>query len=187
VPAAPTPPDDFEQWETETIRKIVEKFLWTRSVPRSVQFGDLPQEAFIHWSAKRGLYRASAGATRRTYLDRVVQRRLISLQREWNASKRRDGGAPLSLDEPLADDDESPTLGDTLSDQTPNDSDLALDVTNAVARLTTRQQQIVLGLRHDWPVPDIAERTGISKDTLYEELKVIRRVFRDAGLRGNEG
>ena len=188
---APTPPEDFEPWETAALKRLVARFLVarfyeTRPIPASIERDDLLQEAFRHWSTARATYRAGAGAQRKTYLDRVVERYLISLERGWNAAKRTSGKPPLSLERPppSADDEPSTPLSERLAGpEETNNVDLSIDIQKALNRLTPRQRRVMSGLAEGVNVTTLAKRIGVSRDTLYEDRRRIRQVCEDVGLR----
>ena len=181
---APTPPDDFEPWETAAIEKIAARF-FHGVVPPNVLLDDLLQEAFTHWQKVRASYSSAAGATKETYLERVVTRRLISIQREWRAATRGGGVLPLSLQRPIRDNDSSDelTLGDLLIAPENQNLDLSVDLQRVIAQLTPREQLIVAGLAEQLDKLAIADRIGVSRDTVNEDLKRIRAVCAEAGLR----
>jgi RNA polymerase sigma factor (sigma-70 family) len=182
VPYAPTPPEDFEPWETLDIQKLVNWFSLTHRLPKSFEINDLLQEAYSHWHSVRHTYRSSAGALPRTYLNRVVKHHLLSQERDWRAIKRGGGEQPLSLDEPFGE-SEATTRGELLQAPAEHSGDLRIELQTALSKLTGRQRRIVAGLSLGLPQSEIATRIGISRDTVAEERKLIRKVFEDVGLR----
>jgi len=180
VPRHSPPPDSFEPWEIALIDAVVWDFLKTRKPSPFLQFEDLVQEVLQHWWTQRGRYRAERGASPRTYLRKLANRKLIDLEREQNAAKRGGGQRPLSLDAPVGDDDAS-TLGSLLeAGQQPERLQAALN--RARAKLSSRQRRIVVALDVTASKSEAARLADVSRDTLYAELASIRDVFRDEGL-----
>jgi RNA polymerase sigma factor (sigma-70 family) len=179
VQEAPDPRNGFEQWELELIENVVRDFLATRPLSL-LEFDDLRQEALAHWWQQRGRYDAERATSRRTFLRRVVNAKLVDVEREAKAVKRGGGQSPLSLDSPLSD-DAGRTLGDTLEDIHQAEA-LAAAIDRARRRLSGRQQRVLREYQDAATKSEAARRAGISRDTFYEELALIRNIFRDEGL-----
>jgi len=181
----PEPPSQFEPWELELVRSVVFDFLAEHMPPRHVEFDDLDQECLQHWWSQRGRYDARHGASRMTFLRRVIRRRLQDLARGWRAEKRGSGQQPLSLDDPASRDD--PT-GPTIGEAQRHRGDLGLDVSADIdfrrlyAKLSDRQKRIVDGVTAGMKKTDVSTQVQVSRDTLHRELRRIREIFRDEGL-----
>ncbi len=155
------------------------------ALPRNVEFADLLQECLHHWWSRRDRYDERRGASRKTFLRIVVGAKLLDLARGWKAENRGAGLRPLSLDTPISPDDlEGPTLAEMLPAQEDMGSDVAAvaDWNKLIARLSDRQRRIIAGVSTGMTKTDLSRQFRISRDTLYEELKRIRQVFRDEGL-----
>lgn len=177
---APTSQDGFDEWEIRGITAVVNRFMRTRNLPVHLE-DDLLQEALIQWHLKRGAFDPTAGASQKTFLDRVVGRRLISIEREWNAEKRGGKERPLSLDRAVAPNGEV-TLGELLPDPSPSGPEMGLDLGRALKLLTPRQRKVAAGYLAGKQVKGIAAQLGISRDTVNEDRKAILRIFEDQGL-----
>ncbi len=139
----------------------------------------------MHWWSRRDRYDEHRGASRKTFLRKVVRAKLLDLARGWKAEKRGSGLRPLSLDTPISPDDlEGPTLAEMLPAQEDMGSDVAAiaDWNKLIALLSDRQRRIIEGVKAGMTKTDLSKQFRISRDTLYEELKRIRQVFRDEGL-----
>jgi RNA polymerase sigma factor (sigma-70 family) len=184
VQCAPPPADDFEDWEIRLLGHVVREFLSARegsmNLSRRDMFPDFFQEAALHWWQRRAQYNPERGASRATFLRRVVGAHLRDLEREMKAMKRGGGIHPLSLDRRTGDEG-AQTLGDLLEDER-NTVWVEARLTDATAMLSPRQRQIVEALREGANRTEAAARAGISRETLYQELKRIRGIFIDAGL-----
>ena len=186
----PTAPQDrpdqrrgFEPWELDLTRRLVEAFLAEQRPPRHVEFDDLYQEYLAQWWSQRDRYDEARDASRKTFLRSVVQARLRDLTRGWRAAKRGSGHLPLSLDAPISrNEPDGPTIGDLLADQRTSDSTVALDIQRLTDRLSARQRWIIGGTRLGFTKTEISRWLSISRDTLHEDLRRIREVFRDGGL-----
>ncbi len=179
------PPDSFEPWEIELVRGIVQGFLATSGDSPVLGFDDLVQECLIHWWLRRERYREEREASRRTYMRRVLNARLVDLRREAQAAKRGSGRITDSLDRELGEEKED---GLALGDLVPGnvdveaESSLRVDLQRVAALLTRRQLIFIRELSAEKPVTEISQRMGVSRDTLYQELRRIRGMFQDAGL-----
>ena len=179
------PGGDFEPWELDLVHRLVEDFITERRPPGDVEFDDLFQECLTHWWSQRDRYDEARGASRGTFLRRVVQGKLRDLARGWTAEKRGSGHLPLSLDAPAsAHDHQGRTIGEMLPSQERLEADLAslLDLRQITSRLSERQRDIIAGVTAGMNKAGLSRQLGISRDTLHEELRRIQQVFRDEGL-----
>ena len=178
-------PNDFEPWELDLIRSLVLDFLSTRSESLGFEHDDLVQECSVHWWRRRDEFDTERGASRSTFLRRVVRSKLMDIERAWKAKKRGEGQRPLSLDAPTSPDDfEGPTLAEVLRARGELGSDVAaaLDRQRLTAYLSLRQREIIAGVTAGLTKGELSRRLGVSRDTLWEEMGRIRQVFRDEGL-----
>ena len=178
-------PNDFEPWELDLIRSLVLDFLSTRSESPGFEADDLVQECSFHWWRQRAEFETERGASRSTFLRRVVRAKLLDIERAWKAKKRGEGQRPLSLDTPISpDDSEAPTLAEVLPARGELGSDVAavVDRLRLTARLSARQRRIIAGVTAGLAKGELSRHLGVSRDTLNEEMKRIRQVFRDEGL-----
>lgn len=176
---------DFEPWELELVVRQVEYFVAERRPPSDVDVDDLVQECLLHWWKRRDRYEAGRGASRKTFLRKVVRAKLQDLARGWRAQKRGSGGRPLSLDAPASRRaPDGATIGDMLhdGDHLASNVSAAVDVESLIARLSARQQRIVAGVKAGTNNTELSRHLGISRDTLQEELRRIRQAFREEGL-----
>lgn len=175
--------DQFEEWELDLTSRLVGDFAAQQKLPRHLDEHDLYQECLVHWWRQRGRYLAERGASRGTYLRRVVESRLQDLARRWRAAKRGSGQAPVSLDAAVSPgESEGVTLGETLADPTSQDPTLALDIRDVIGRLSLRQRRIISAKTQGLRNTEISRLLDVSRTTVQEELSAIRGIFRDAGL-----
>ncbi len=181
---APTPPaDDAVDLSPEEIRlarAIVAGFVSTHPWLREER-DDLTQECIEHWFRQRGRYDATRGASRATFMRRVLDRRLLDIEEKRTAVKRGGGAAAQSLDEQDA---TQASLLDSIrsADDTETDA-LAVAALKAIrARLTPDQLEVTDALLSGRSMSDIASTAKRARSTLYLDLERIREVFRDEGL-----
>lgn len=122
-------------------------------------------------------------------MRRVLLRKLLSIERAAETAKRGSGTMPLSLDRPLeSEEDDDLTLGGRLEDPGPRPGDeaqateLRERIEDASRLLTPRQRRLIQGLYADRSISDLGRALGVSRPTLYDELRRIRQAFRDQGL-----
>ncbi len=179
----PDATSDFEPWELDLIWTLVQDFVTRQTLPRDLESQDLYQECVVHWLSRRQRYDERRGASRSTFLRKVVRAKLQDLALGWKAAKRGAGQQPLSLDAPMSrNEPDGPTIGDLLADQRTSDSAVALDIQRLTDRLSARQRWIIGGTRLGFTKTEISRWLSISRDTLHEDLRRIREVFRDGGL-----
>ena len=179
------PGGDLERWELELIRSLVLDFLSTRTESPGFEADDLVQECSCPWWRQRAEFETERGASRSTFLRRVVRAKLLDIERAWKAKKRGEGQRPLSLDTPISpDDSEASTLAEVLPARGDLGSDIAaaLDRRRLTTHLSARQREIIAGVLAGLTKNELSSRLGVSRDTLYEDVKRIRQVFRDEEL-----
>jgi RNA polymerase sigma-70 factor (ECF subfamily) len=182
----PHPQEGLQSWEIELAQGIVRRFLASSKTFPVLDYDDLFQECLLHWWTQRQRYRKERGASPGTYMRRLLNAKLVDLTREAKAAKRGCGRITDSLDREVGEEKED---GLVLGDLVPGnvdveaESSLRVDLQRGVALLTERQRLVIRTLAAGWRITDISRRSGLSRDTLYEELHRIRQVFRDAGLK----
>jgi RNA polymerase sigma-70 factor (ECF subfamily) len=177
-------------WEIALAERVVRGFLATRQPFGALAFEDLVQECLTHWWLQRPRYLAERGASRATFMRRVIEAKLLDIERGERAAKRGGRTQPLSLDAAPGSDEDGPTLAELLPDDDPNWSPaqaterLALrsHLERVLPLLSRRQRQLVDALDSGSSMSEIGRLLQIPRATLYDELDRIRKVFRDESL-----
>jgi RNA polymerase sigma factor (sigma-70 family) len=182
----------LEGWEIATIKKLVGEARRRDRMLEREEFDDLVQECLAHWIVVRGRRPASANAPPPvSYLAQVTRNRLRDMVRGMTADKRAGDPGALSLEAPLGDAEDGLTLGEVLADEQADPEDASgidsrgarLDLARVLALMTPAQRRLceLLG-EEGLSVKEAAERLGIPRGTLYEEIRRIRRIFEQHGL-----
>ena len=160
--------------------------------PNQRGFDDLLQDCLTHWVEVRARLTPSADDPPIAYMARVLRNKLTDLIREQGATKRGGDLDTVSLDAPVGDDDDAPTFADLIDVATSGatgeaaigeDRDARIDIARAMKKLTPRQRRVCALLGEEGlSIKEAAARLRISRDTLYEEIKRIKKVFADHGL-----
>ena len=125
------------------------------------------------------------------YMAQVLRNKLTDWVRELCADKRAGDLHTVSLDASFDGSEDGITLAESLdaleSAQAGLDFEAhhhtRMDLLRALALLNPAQQRLCLLLGEEGlSVKQAAERLGIPRGTLYEEIKRIRTVFADRGL-----
>jgi DNA-directed RNA polymerase specialized sigma24 family protein len=151
---------------------------------------DLFLEAVLCWLAHRHEYDAARGANPETFMKVVIRSRFADILREQMAAKRGGASTPLSLDEPVDEDEPSETRGDRHPDpeaeaavqSAPTKAQTREAIARALGRLTKAQQKVCRLLAQGADVPDVSKATDKHRATVYREIARIRAVFEDEGL-----
>ena len=137
-----------------------------------------------HWHHKRDTWRKEGGASRNTYMAWVIKNKLEELSRDETALLRRANASASPFSKPI---DENQTIGD-LADVVASSRDrfsspeLAGLLAVAQSRLTPRQARIADLLMGKAMKTEIAAELDVNRDTIYADLKRIRKVYSDLKL-----
>jgi RNA polymerase sigma factor (sigma-70 family) len=146
-------------------------------------FDDLLQEVLIHWSTVRNRYDSTRGASIESYMRTVIRRKLIDISRERDAGRRVALDRADSLDAPVGEEDSGETFHELLGDPKRPDLDLSMDLPMAIKKLTSRQKKISELRAAGLSVKAISEGLAVHRSTVHDEIRRIRRIFTDVGLR----
>lgn len=181
--------EDFEKWEIAVAKNVVNGFLKGNRI-KGYDFGDLVHECLLHWYQKRGKYKADKGATKKTFMGHILRRRLQEILREQLADKRKVNQVAEPLIVVL---DQGDSDGDTydLSEKKQEEEfrlsednlGLKKDLANALAKLSPLQRKICYLTMDDYSMAHISRILNKPRTTLYDEIKRIRRIFFDEGLK----
>lgn len=179
-------------WEIATVKKLVSEQRRKYWILERYETDDLVQEILTHWISIRSRLHQDADARPPVaYLAQVSRNRLTDLIRERSSDKRAGDSGALSLEASVVEDEDGLTLGETLADDATEGAvsvgldarDVRIDLTRVLERLTPAQQALCRLLGEEGiSVKEAAERLGIPRGTLYEEIKRVRKVFSQNGL-----
>lgn len=175
---------ELADWEIALVELLVFDFLSSRTALPGFEVDDLMQECLLHWWSQRQRYKETRGASKKTFMRRVVKAKLIDIERVLKAGKRGGGQHPLSLDAPLSQEGgDDQTLGDLVpAGETGDEVMSSVMREHLLSRLAPGQRRLALGLEAGMSMSEISKRLDVPRTTLYDELERIRRVFRDEGL-----
>lgn len=153
---------------------------------------DIAQDLTLALLKQAGKYDPSR-ASIDTFGDRVINNAVRMLLRHRRRKIRAEGFRTLSLSTVVFEADSGAvTLGDVITDgdngrrlgTTPRDPDLERDVAEAMELLPPDLRILAEALTEDCPA-HAAKKLGISRSTVYDRVKQIRKRFERAGF-GNQ-
>lgn len=181
----------FNDWEIAIAKKLVGEFQRKWKYLEEEDFEDLFQECLIHWLFTRDSYDSTHGASQKTYMGKVVRNKLTDLIREREADKRKISQFTVSLDEPLGNEEDAPSLIEKIDEKTISDSpqdtflqvQLKIDLSKAMMKLTPQQKKICHLLGNDgFSIMQVSEYLKTPRSTIYDEIKRIRNIFMKENL-----
>ena len=178
----------FESWEIGVAKGIIDDYQKKYKSFAREDFDDLLQECLIHWLEVRDRYDASRGASKNTYMAQVIRNVLGRISERAETDKRRTIYESISLDEPLNDDEDEPTLKDKLSqsdDILPQiKSELKIELSKVFQKLTPQQQKLCRLLGEEGlTISEACRRLDKHRMIVYRELARIRELFEKEGLK----
>jgi len=178
----------FESWEIAVAKRIINDNRKKYSCLEREEFDDLLQECLIHWLDVRERYDPSHGASKKTYMAEVVGNVLGHLARDASRDKRKAIYESVSLDQPLNEDEEAPTLQDKISDTknipSPIKSELKIELSKAYQKLTPQQKKLCKLLGEEGlSISEACKRLDKHRMIIYREIARIRELFEKEGLK----
>ena len=180
---------DFDRYIQSVIRKQAARITKAVQLPRTER-EDLEQDLRLHLMERRGAYDRRRGSWN-TFARTVIERKAACLLQAARAQNRSRSREAWSLDEdaPSGDGargqflDQDAYLLRTARISRVSDelNDLRIDVDRVVEKLKPEHRELARSLMAE-RVAEVSRRTGVSRSTLYEHIKQIRKVFRDEGL-----
>lgn len=176
----------FDRQLMKDARYVVKKLQRRIKSLKEENFEDLFQECLLHWIFAGNKYDSSKGFSIRTFLDRVITRKLYDIACERSAAKRKALLNSLSLEALLEQEDMS-YFKKFLADERSADSILKEDLSEALRKtmgMLSQQQREVCDLlgEQGLSIRQASQRLNIANTTLQHEIKRIREVFRKEGL-----
>ncbi len=184
----------FQSWEIAIAKKLVNQFMEKYMCLKREEFNDILQEVLTHWYLNKDKYNSNRDASEKTFMAKVVRNKLIDILREAKTDKRTLNYQTISLDQPLDDDENCPTLSDVISedDILPSSNTLSpflkillkIDLSRAILKLNSRQKKICnLIISKDLNVSELSQCLSTPRSTIYDEIKRIRKIFEKEQLK----
>lgn len=178
--------DLFEDWEIGVAKNVIHRFKKDWKWLERIDDEDLLQECLTHWVFNKEKYDPTAGAKRNTFMARIISNRLRNIVREQSCDKRSVIHQSLSIDQPLCEADDSSPLSDLLQSKIDYQfrADLKLSVEQVFPQLTKTQQKLCQCLSEgESNMSELSTRLGLGRASIYREIKRIRNIFEDRGLK----
>ncbi len=155
---------------------------------------DIEQELVLDLLRRLPDYRPDR-AQRSTFIARVIEHKVATLLEARGREKRGGRVRSRSLSDKVRDDEgEAIELADTIREQDyfrrtgqqpprgADQCDLCMDVQTVLARLSPGRRRLC-ALLQTMSVAAASRELGIPRGTLYEDIRKLRAIFEDAGLR----
>lgn len=178
----------FEGWELAVAKRLVNDYRKQWKCLEREGFDDLLQECLMHWLDVRDGYDAGRDTSRQTFMAKVIRNKLGNIIEKATAEKRKTIYESISLDKPLSDDEDAPTLKDKIPDtkSAPPQTNLELkiELSRAYQKLTPQQKKLCKLLGEDGlSVTEASKEMKKHRRHLYREIARIREVFEKEGLK----
>jgi len=184
--------DSIQQWDVDQAGKIINSFRKTEEGQclNILEFDDLRQDCLIAWMEKRKKYKHKK-ASLATYMDRVITNKLRNIIEEISAKKRQPFFNRVFLDELLQDKKAACRLLGGILKNKYNTADVVLKselisiFSKAIQKVTSRQKIICELIMEGLGITEISRKLKVKVDrkTVYNELKCIRKVFIEEGIK----
>ena len=179
----------FEGWEIAVAKKLINDFKKQWKCLEQDDFDDLLQECLTQWFLAKDKYNPDAEASKKTFMARVVKNKLFDIVKSHKRLCRKDDQNTDSLDKPLSDEEDAPTLLDLLlenKEYTSNfriHTELKVELSRTFQKLTPRQQELCRLLGEEGlSIKEASEILQTPRGTIYEEIKRIKDIFQQENL-----
>lgn len=173
----------FQDWEVAIAKKLVFDFKEKWRCLDIDDFEDILQECLTHWLVVRDKYNSSSEASQQTFMACVFRNKLNDIVKDHNRECRRGSQIVISLDEPLFEEADSPTLLDAMSDDSEGISELKIDLSHVYKQLTPAQKRLCALLGDGgFNINEASEILKKPRGTVYEEINRIKAIFRKERL-----
>lgn len=178
----------FESWEIAVAKGVIDAYRKKYKYLEREEFDDLLQECLISWLDARDKYDYHRGASRKTYMAEVIGNVLGQIVLAAKTDKRKTIYESISLDEPLNDEKDSPTLKDKLvkDDDIPEQikSELKIELSRVYQKLTPQQQELCKLLGEEGlSVTEASRRLNKHRMIIYRQIARIRDLFEKEKLK----
>ena len=176
----------FNDWEIAIAKKLVDEFQRKWKCLEEEEFDDLLQECLIHWLFVKDSYDEAREASQKTYMGKVIRNKLTDLVREREADKRKISQFTVSLDEPLGNEEDAPSLIEKIDEnamgRSPSNSfseiQLKIDLSKALQKLTPKQKKLCHLLKEEgFTIKRVSEYLKTPRSTVYDEIERIKNIF----------
>ncbi len=181
----------FTKWEIGTAQRLIREFQRQWTCLSKEDFDDLLQECLSHWHFSKNYHDPKGEASQRTFMVRIIRNKLTDLIRKRESGKRRIALLTVSLNAPTEVDEDFQPSHHIVSECFTSDGlvdpcvqiDLRIDLESAMRRLTPRQVKLchLLG-EEGCSIREAGKHLHISRTTLRDEIKRIRKIFRTESL-----
>ncbi len=179
----------FEDWEIGVAKNVIERFRKEWRCIEQEDFDDLMQECLTCWLFAKDNFDASAGANFRTFMSRVINKKLLRVARGLTRDKRNVANKSVSFDDRISDEEDAPTFLENLSEDEKLSSNLHIsaelkfDISRTVQKLTPQQRELCRLLGEEGlNIKQASEALKIPRGTLYEDIKRIKAIFQKENL-----
>lgn len=178
----------FESWEIAVAKKIISDYRKEHAYLAREGLDDLLQECLIRWLEVRDRYDPARGASKKTYMAKVIASALRKLVEKANTDKRKAIYESASLEEPLNDDEDEFTLKGKLAkeeDISPQaKSELKIDISRVLQKLTPEEQKLCKLLGEEGlSINEACKYFNKHRSVVYRDVLRIRKLFEEEGLK----
>ncbi len=176
----------FENWEIGVAKKIIRNQKGKWKCLERIDEEDLLQECLTHWLLRRETFNPESGAKKNTFMARVILNKLMDIVREQSSDKRKVIHQCSSLHQPVNDEDESPLLIDTLASKFDLKAHIEIRsaIEHSLSLLTSSQQKLCKLLKEEnMRIEDLSKALGVERTTVYRQIKRIRQIFENEGVK----
>jgi RNA polymerase sigma-70 factor (ECF subfamily) len=179
--------DLFQGWEIAIAKKYVRQFRSTCQCLQRDVFEDLVDECLKHWFFLKDTVKPEAEEKRKAYMVAIVKNKLSNIVASRRTVKRNEFFQALSLDEFLEGNPESPFLAH-LGQRSPSEevehSELKEKLERIFQRLNPQQQKVYSAIFDgELTITEVSLRLNLHRSTVYDEIKRIKTIFENEGLR----
>lgn len=178
----------FEGWEIAVAKKLIHDYRENWKCLKRDDFDDLLQECLMRWLEVRDTYDQDREASEKTFMARIVRNLLINIVEKATAEKRKAFYESESLDAPLSDEEDAPTLKDQIAskqeDLPQSGTELRLEIARTLQKLSPQQKELCRLIGEEGlSINEACSHFGKHRSNIYRDVIRIKEVFEKEGLK----
>jgi len=177
--------NQVESWEIAIAKRRVNSCITKWEILKVEGFDDLVQDCLIYWFQNEAKYDPSRGASKKTFMAKVIELYLSHRKDALLTKKRKAFFEAKSLDEYFDEDSDSSSENRKYEPSVFKSPNIRIDVLVAIQKLDPHQKEICRLIQNEgMSFNQVSKHLNKHHSYVYREVERIKEIFEREGLRG---